>query len=82
MRLLTRYLNKYKRNVNEKMADVKKNENNIQHIIDKLKLAEDINNRAFEANLTENKDMDAKPDKSAETKNQIIVGKLYIFKRM
>lgn len=68
MRLLTKHLNKYKRNVNEKMADVKKNENNIQHIIDKLKLAEDINNRAFEANLTENKDMDAKPDKSADTK--------------
>lgn len=68
MRLLTKHQNKYKRNVNEKMADVKKNENNIQHIIDKLKLAEDINNRAFEANLTENKDMDAKPDKSADTK--------------
>lgn len=42
-------------NIREKMKDVKKNEDNIDFLLNKLQMAK-TNNKAFEANLNENKE--------------------------
>jgi uncharacterized protein YktB (UPF0637 family) len=64
----------YKKNVSEKMVEVKKNEINISHMINKLNLAKK-NGKGFEDNLNVGKEPETvKP--VVEVKNQSTIGNI------